>query len=151
MTSSSSIDSHFSPGGGGGGGSAAGSGVNGAGQPPQYPYQQQQQHHLPSSQHQQQQQQQGWNRHPVVYTGNAMATPLINGKLPTPLPAMTPVSGPKVRTISRQKPTVGRDGDAKGTTLPSRVSQMYYRHGLFLSSYPTCATSIAIVVIIFCW
>ncbi|XP_065077845.1 sterol regulatory element-binding protein cleavage-activating protein [Ochlerotatus camptorhynchus] len=152
MTSSSNIDSQFSPGGGGGGGSAAGSGGNGAGQPPQYPYQQQQQNHLPSSQHNQHQQQQQafHHRHPVVFTGNAMATPIINGKLPTPMPAMAAVNGPAVRTISRQKPTVGRDGDAKGTTLPSRVSQMYYRHGLFLSSYPTCATSIAIVVIIFC-
>lgn len=147
MTSSSNIDSHFSP---GGGGSATGSGSNGTGQPPQYPYQQQQQNHLPSSQHNQQQQA-FHHRHPVVFTGNAMATPIINGKLPTPMPAMAPVNGPAVRTISRQKPTVGRDGDAKGTTLPSRVSQMYYRHGLFLSSYPTCATSIAIVVIIFCW
>ncbi|XP_050081317.1 sterol regulatory element-binding protein cleavage-activating protein [Anopheles maculipalpis] len=36
------------------------------------------------------------------------------------------------------------------TTLPSRVSQMYYKHGLFLSSYPTTATSFALAIIIFC-
>lgn len=35
--------------------------------------------------------------------------------------------------------------------LPSAVSHIYYKHGLFLSSYPTCATSIAIVAILFSW
>ncbi|XP_073814075.1 SREBP cleavage activating protein [Musca autumnalis] len=33
--------------------------------------------------------------------------------------------------------------------LPGAVSNIYYKHGLFLSSYPTCATSIAIVAILF--
>lgn len=37
------------------------------------------------------------------------------------------------------------------TTLPERVAQAYYKHGLFLSSYPICATSIAIVAILLCW
>lgn len=35
--------------------------------------------------------------------------------------------------------------------LPSRVAQWYYKHGLFLSSYPTCAASIAIVVVLLSW
>lgn len=35
--------------------------------------------------------------------------------------------------------------------LPGAVSHIYYKHGLFLSSYPTCATSIAIVAILFSW
>lgn len=35
--------------------------------------------------------------------------------------------------------------------LPSRVAQWYYKHGLFLSSYPTCASSIAIFIVIFSW
>lgn len=35
--------------------------------------------------------------------------------------------------------------------LPARVAQWYYKHGLFLSSYPTCASSIAIVVVLFSW
>lgn len=35
--------------------------------------------------------------------------------------------------------------------LPNRVAQWYYKHGLFLSSYPTCALSIAIFVILFSW
>uniref|UniRef100_W4VSE5 Sterol regulatory element-binding protein cleavage-activating protein n=1 Tax=Corethrella appendiculata TaxID=1370023 RepID=W4VSE5_9DIPT len=34
--------------------------------------------------------------------------------------------------------------------LPSRVANVYYKHGLFLSSYPTCSISLAIAVIIFC-
>ncbi|KAJ6645206.1 Sterol regulatory element-binding protein cleavage-activating protein, partial [Pseudolycoriella hygida] len=38
----------------------------------------------------------------------------------------------------------GKDQKAE---LPSRVAQWYYRHGLFLSSYPTCATSIAVIVV----
>ncbi|XP_013118065.2 sterol regulatory element-binding protein cleavage-activating protein [Stomoxys calcitrans] len=38
-----------------------------------------------------------------------------------------------------KKPTTG---------LPGAVSHIYYKHGLFLSSYPTCATSIAIVAIL---
>ncbi|XP_053967505.1 sterol regulatory element-binding protein cleavage-activating protein isoform X2 [Anastrepha ludens] len=32
--------------------------------------------------------------------------------------------------------------------LPDAVSHFYYKHGLFLSSYPTCATSIAIMAIL---
>ncbi|KAG4069729.1 hypothetical protein HA402_008567 [Bradysia odoriphaga] len=39
-------------------------------------------------------------------------------------------------------------GKDQKNELPSRVAQWYYRHGLFLSSYPTCATSIAIVVVL---
>lgn len=35
--------------------------------------------------------------------------------------------------------------------LPSRVAQWYYKHGLFLSSYPTCASSLAIFIVIFSW
>lgn len=42
------------------------------------------------------------------------------------------------------KPEGGGDG------LPSRVEQWFYKHGLFLSSYPTCATSVAIVLLLFC-
>ncbi|XP_075164889.1 SREBP cleavage activating protein [Haematobia irritans] len=38
---------------------------------------------------------------------------------------------------------------ATTTGLPGAVSHIYYKHGLFLSSYPTCATSIAIVAILF--
>uniref|UniRef100_A0A336MGS4 Sterol regulatory element-binding protein cleavage-activating protein n=1 Tax=Culicoides sonorensis TaxID=179676 RepID=A0A336MGS4_CULSO len=34
--------------------------------------------------------------------------------------------------------------------IPSRVAQLYYKHGLFLSSYPTCAISIAIMFTMFC-
>lgn len=37
------------------------------------------------------------------------------------------------------------------TGLPAAVSHFYYKHGLFLSSYPTCASSIAIVAILFSW
>lgn len=35
--------------------------------------------------------------------------------------------------------------------LPSRVAQWYYKHGLFLSSYPTCASSLAICMALFSW
>lgn len=38
----------------------------------------------------------------------------------------------------------------EGGGLPSRVEQWFYKHGLFLSSYPTCATSVAIVLLLFC-
>ncbi|XP_058827958.1 sterol regulatory element-binding protein cleavage-activating protein [Topomyia yanbarensis] len=79
----------------------------------------------------------------IGLTGGTMVTPIANGKL-------APGAGPTVRMISRQKATVSKDGDGKGKTLPARVAHIYYRHGLFLSSYPTCATSIAIAVIIFC-
>lgn len=50
------------------------------------------------------------------------------------------------------KPEGGGGGGAhpKGSGLPLRVEQSYYKHGLFLSSYPTCATSVAIVVLLFC-
>ncbi|XP_058065673.1 sterol regulatory element-binding protein cleavage-activating protein [Anopheles bellator] len=72
-----------------------------------------------------------------------------------------PATGP--RSIAR-KPTASTStgtGSSAGrkatdrksttpTTLPSRVSQMYYKHGLFLSSYPTTATSIALAIILFC-
>lgn len=42
-------------------------------------------------------------------------------------------------------------GADQKTELPGRVAQWYYRHGLFLSSYPACATSIAVVVILVAW
>lgn len=145
MTTSSNIDAHFSPAGGGSGG-----GGNGSGQIPQYPYQQQQQNHLPSqhhnhvhhSQHIQHTAQQPF---PVALPPGALVTPGNTKLVTTPMPISA--TG---RTISRQKPTVGREAEEKATTLPSRVSQLYYKHGLFLSSYPTCATSVAIAVIIFC-
>ncbi|XP_062712098.1 uncharacterized protein LOC134289728 [Aedes albopictus] len=148
MTSSSNIDSHFSPAGGGGGGG----GASGSNQTPQYPYQQQQQNHLPSqhhnhahhpNQHLQHAKKQSF---PIVLPPmTALVTPATNmDSLTSPIPATG-------RTISRQRPTVAREAEGKATTLPSRVSQLYYKHGLFLSSYPTCATSIAIAVIIFCW
>lgn len=41
-----------------------------------------------------------------------------------------------------------RGGGSGG--LPTRVEQWFYKHGLFLSSYPTCATSVAIVLLLFC-
>ncbi|CRK90733.1 CLUMA_CG004425, isoform A [Clunio marinus] len=44
----------------------------------------------------------------------------------------------------------GKNDTKKTSELPSRVAQWYYRHGLFLTSYPTCATSLAILVILFC-
>lgn len=44
----------------------------------------------------------------------------------------------------------GGGGGGGGKGLPSRVEQWYYKHGLFLSSYPTCATSVAIVLLLFC-
>lgn len=31
------------------------------------------------------------------------------------------------------------------------IFRRYYRHGLFLTSYPTCATSLAILAILLCW
>lgn len=42
-------------------------------------------------------------------------------------------------------------GTDQKVELPSRVAQWYYKHGLFLSSYPTCAASIAIVVVLLSW
>lgn len=44
----------------------------------------------------------------------------------------------------------GRGGGNGPDGLPSRVEQWFYKHGLFLSSYPTCATSVAIVLLLFC-
>lgn len=37
------------------------------------------------------------------------------------------------------------------TELPSRVAQWYYKHGLFLSSYPTCVSSLAIFMVLLSW
>ncbi|XP_039502417.1 sterol regulatory element-binding protein cleavage-activating protein [Drosophila santomea] len=37
---------------------------------------------------------------------------------------------------------------ASSTGLPASVSHFYYKHGLFLSSYPTCASSIALMAIL---
>lgn len=44
-----------------------------------------------------------------------------------------------------------KEKDNKTAELPSRVAQLYYKHGLFLTSYPTCASSIAFMMIVFCW
>ncbi|XP_053690026.1 sterol regulatory element-binding protein cleavage-activating protein [Sabethes cyaneus] len=148
MTNSSNIDAHYAS-------KPAGSVGNG---PPgdhrqSAPLQSHYQQHFPpnlTTQHNQQQSASINHRSPVAMTGNhvgtaaAMVTPVVNGKLHMSPPA------PAVRMISRQKTTVSKGEDAKSKTLPSRVAQIYYRHGLFLSSYPTCATSIAVAVIIFC-
>ncbi|XP_059607670.1 sterol regulatory element-binding protein cleavage-activating protein [Phlebotomus argentipes] len=46
---------------------------------------------------------------------------------------------------------MSRPGESRRRVgLPLRVANWYYKHGLFLSSYPTCATSCAIVVLLFC-
>lgn len=45
----------------------------------------------------------------------------------------------------------GKKDDKKGLSLKEKVAQNYYKHGLFLSSYPTCSISIAIAVILICW
>ncbi|XP_055531679.1 sterol regulatory element-binding protein cleavage-activating protein [Wyeomyia smithii] len=146
MTSSSNIDAHNAS-------TPAGSVGNGQGDhrhstPLQSPYQQHFAQNLNS--HHSQQSASINHRSPMVMAGNhigttgAMVTPVANGKLHMSPPA------PPVRMISRQKTTVSKDGDEKGKTLPARVTQIYYRHGLFLSSYPACATSVAVAVIIFC-
>lgn len=36
--------------------------------------------------------------------------------------------------------------DSSNKNLPDIVSQWYYKHGLFLSSYPTCASGIALII-----
>ncbi|XP_023302628.2 sterol regulatory element-binding protein cleavage-activating protein [Lucilia cuprina] len=55
-------------------------------------------------------------------------------------------STPAVNSTHKSK-TSSSSSSASG--LPAAVSHIYYKHGLFLSSYPTCATSIAIVAILF--
>lgn len=52
-------------------------------------------------------------------------------------------------TSDRDSRVVGGTKKKKRSGLPDSVSQCYYKHGLFLSSYPTCASSIAIVAILF--
>ncbi|XP_053676594.1 sterol regulatory element-binding protein cleavage-activating protein [Anopheles nili] len=75
-------------------------------------------------------------QHPVL-SANAMKPP------PRPTAASTAMSG---GGGSRTK----QSDRTSTTSLPSRVSQMYYKHGLFLSTYPTTATSFALAIIIFC-
>ncbi|KAL1373580.1 hypothetical protein pipiens_018584 [Culex pipiens pipiens] len=160
MTSSSSIDSQFTPGGNAGGGG------DGGGNHRRSPPLQQQNYY--SHHHHQQQQHLQHSYGGALVTGSMATTPpttppIGNGKLgqsgmPAPIPATIGNgsiggggSAKPVRTISRNRATVGRDGEGKATStsLPSRVSQIYYKHGLFLSSYPTCATSLSIALIIF--
>lgn len=98
------------------------------------------------SQQQQQQQQQpsaasGFTQHPSL--GPATMKPP-----PRPTATTAGARGPPKPPSDRSK---GAGGSTGGTTLPSRVSQIYYKHGLFLSSYPTTATSFALAIIIFCW
>ncbi|XP_061509303.1 sterol regulatory element-binding protein cleavage-activating protein [Anopheles gambiae] len=97
------------------------------------------------SQQQQQQQQQpsaasGFTQHPSL--GPATMKPP-----PRPTATTAGARGPPKSPSDRSK---GAGGSTGGTTLPSRVSQIYYKHGLFLSSYPTTATSFALAIIIFC-
>uniref|UniRef100_A0A182P5P6 Sterol regulatory element-binding protein cleavage-activating protein n=1 Tax=Anopheles epiroticus TaxID=199890 RepID=A0A182P5P6_9DIPT len=70
---------------------------------------------------------------------------------PPPRPtATTSTPGGANRGPSSKSPSDRGKGSSTATTLPSRVSQIYYKHGLFLSSYPTTATSFALAIIIFC-
>lgn len=57
------------------------------------------------------------------------------------MPAGRPNDGPPSSSAQAGKRAAG---------LPFQVEQWYYKHGLFLSSYPTCATSVAIVVLLLC-
>uniref|UniRef100_A0A1Q3F4Q8 Sterol regulatory element-binding protein cleavage-activating protein n=1 Tax=Culex tarsalis TaxID=7177 RepID=A0A1Q3F4Q8_CULTA len=165
MTSSSSIDSQFTPGNAGGGGGGDGAGNHRQSPPLQQPQQNYYSHHH-HQHHQHMHQKYGGGG--ALVTGS-MATPTTppvgNGKLAGGIPAPIPapigngsigvgggVKQTTVRTISRNKGhSAGRDGEGKAlTTLPSRVSQIYYKHGLFLSSYPTSAISFAVALVIFC-
>lgn len=38
-----------------------------------------------------------------------------------------------------------------GSTLPERVAQIYYTYGLFCSSYPVTALTLAVSVVLLCW
>ncbi|XP_049292786.1 sterol regulatory element-binding protein cleavage-activating protein isoform X1 [Anopheles funestus] len=73
-----------------------------------------------------------------------------------PRPASTPTAaggtgvGASTGGAGSRGPKQSDRSKGSTTTLPSRVSQMYYKHGLFLSSYPTTATSFALAIIIFC-
>lgn len=51
----------------------------------------------------------------------------------------------------RRKNKLEKKKESATERIPSRVAQLYYKHGLFLSSYPTCAISLAIVAALFCW
>uniref|UniRef100_A0A1Q3F4L8 Sterol regulatory element-binding protein cleavage-activating protein n=1 Tax=Culex tarsalis TaxID=7177 RepID=A0A1Q3F4L8_CULTA len=165
MTSSPSIDSQFTPGNAGGGGGGDGAGNHRQSPPLQQPQQNYYSHHH-HQHHQHMHQKYGGGGALVTGSMATPTTPLVgNGKLAGGIPAPIPapigngsigvgggVKQTTVRTISRNKGhSAGRDGEGKAlTTLPSRVSQIYYKHGLFLSSYPTSAISFAVALVIFC-
>uniref|UniRef100_A0A182N3C3 Sterol regulatory element-binding protein cleavage-activating protein n=1 Tax=Anopheles dirus TaxID=7168 RepID=A0A182N3C3_9DIPT len=88
-------------------------------------------------------------QHPTLGTAStaAMKPPPRPG---TAAGAASPAAGGGPGGGSRGSKQSDRRHASTATTLPSRVSQMYYKHGLFLSSYPTTATSFALAIIIFC-
>lgn len=55
---------------------------------------------------------------------------------------------PKINTASSAPASTSKSASAG---LPASVSHFYYKHGLFLSSYPTCASSIAFMAILLSW
>lgn len=85
--------------------------------------------------------------------------PLATGTMPTTTARKPPLAQPATsgggttayRGLSAAAKERAERKGSQSTTLPSRVSQIYYKHGLFLSSYPTTTTSIALAIIIFCW
>ncbi|XP_035792380.1 sterol regulatory element-binding protein cleavage-activating protein-like [Anopheles albimanus] len=84
--------------------------------------------------------------------------PLATGTMPTTTARKPPLAQPATsgggttayRGLSAAAKERAERKGSQSTTLPSRVSQIYYKHGLFLSSYPTTTTSIALAIIIFC-
>lgn len=39
----------------------------------------------------------------------------------------------------------------KSPSLPERVAQLYYKHGLFCSSYPFSISAFALTIALLCW
>ncbi|XP_011197874.2 sterol regulatory element-binding protein cleavage-activating protein isoform X1 [Bactrocera dorsalis] len=86
---------------------------------------------------------------PAVDSSKAFGNSISHEYNKTTTTAMTTTSGGAASLGNNGGNAAQKRSSTSDTSgLPDAVSHFYYKHGLFLSSYPTCATSIAIMAIL---
>ncbi|TDG49175.1 hypothetical protein AWZ03_004475 [Drosophila navojoa] len=80
--------------------------------------------------------------------GSAKAAAASAASTSLPLTANGNGKSPKLKIKSSTPNAAASTTASTSSGLPASVSHFYYKHGLFLSSYPTCASSIALMAIL---
>ncbi|EDV98177.1 GH22819 [Drosophila grimshawi] len=85
---------------------------------------------------------------PLTANGNVKATPKLKLNSPQPASSSSSASPTAAKVATASSAATASSSSSSASGLPASVSHFYYKHGLFLSSYPTCASSIALMAIL---